>query len=384
MKSLIVIASILNLAVSYAVDNCNPEFYQCGGENWIGVTCCNPGLECKKINELYSYCTSENVINDSVIENNTNTTNSINEVETLDNENFTTSTLDNGGYALMNGGTTGGQGGEVIVVSEYPKLKNAVKGNNPKIVKINGIIELPADLVIGSNTSIIGIDKYSGVTGAGFKLDHVNNIIIQNLKFSYCLGSKKDCISTDYTTNLWIDHCEFYSDKDHDKSYYDGLIDITHASDFVTISWNYLHDHFKTSLVGHSDRNGSEDTGKLHITYHHNYFKNTSSRLPSLRFGTGHIYNNVYEDVDTSCINIRMGAQALVEANVFRNVRRPIVTNLDSKEDGYVVYRNNDFGTSEKTNSISNIGTLTSIPYQCIVDDVNTVYNNVISNAGPQ
>lgn len=46
-------------------------------------------------------------------------------------------------------------------------------------------------------------------------------------------------------------------------SYYDGLCDVTHASDWVTISNTYFHDHYKVSLVGHSDSNADEDTGHL-------------------------------------------------------------------------------------------------------------------------
>ncbi len=57
----------------------------------------------------------------------------------------------------------------------------------------------------------------------------------------------------------------------------------------------YFHDHWKSSLCGHSDSNGAQDTGKLHITYAHNYWKNTNSRGPLIRFGTGHIYNSYYE-----------------------------------------------------------------------------------------
>lgn len=76
------------------------------------------------------------------------------------------------------------------------------------------------------------------------------------------------------------------------QDYYDGLLDITHASDFITVSNVYFHDHFKTSLVGHSDNNGDEDTGHLTVTYANNYWSNLHSRAPSLRFGTGHIFNN--------------------------------------------------------------------------------------------
>jgi pectate lyase-like protein len=58
----------------------------------------------------------------------------------------------------------------------------------------------------------------------------------------------------------------------------------------VTISNSFIHDHFKTSLIGHSDSNAAQDTGKLHVTYANNYWKNTNSRNPSIRFGTAHMY----------------------------------------------------------------------------------------------
>ena len=30
----------------------------------------------------------------------------------------------------------------------------------------------------------------------------------------------------EYSNNVWIDHCDVSSDRDHDKDYYDGLIDV--------------------------------------------------------------------------------------------------------------------------------------------------------------
>jgi pectate lyase len=33
------------------------------------------------------------------------------------------------------------------------------------------------------------------------------------------------CIS-EYSNNVWIDHVDVSSDRDHDKDYYDGLIDV--------------------------------------------------------------------------------------------------------------------------------------------------------------
>ncbi len=56
-----------------------------------------------------------------------------------------------------------------------------------------------------------------------------------------------------------------------------------HMADPIIKQW-------KASLVGHSDSNAAEDTGKLHITYANNKWINISSRTPSVRFGTAHIY----------------------------------------------------------------------------------------------
>lgn len=85
-----------------------------------------------------------------------------------------------------------------------------------------------------------------------------------------------------------------------------------------------------------------------------------NSRLPSIRFGTGHIYSSCYEDNPTSGVHPRMGGTALVEQNYFLNTNLAIVTNLDSDVDGYAIDRNNIFVNS--TESITQVGSLTP-PY---------------------
>ncbi len=49
-------------------------------------------------------------------------------------------------------------------------------------------------------------------------------------------------------------------------------------------------DQWKGSLVGHSNNNGDEDTGHLHVTYAGVWFDNINSRTPMYRFGEGHIF----------------------------------------------------------------------------------------------
>ena len=159
-----------------------------------------------------------------------------------------------------------------------------------------------------------------------------------------------------------------------------GLLDITHASDFITVSWTKFHDHHKGSLIGHSDNNAKEDTGKLHVTYHHNYFTNVGSRLPSVRFGTAHVFNSLYENDPVSGINSRMGAQVLVENNVFSNVPRAMITNLDSKIEGTICESGNVLtGTSTKV--ITKTCSL-KIPYSYTLEAASAVAKSVGAGVG--
>lgn len=84
------------------------------------------------------------------------------------------------------------------------------------------------------------------------------------------------------------------------------------------MSWNYLHDHWKSSLVGNDATFRDLDSGHLHVTYHHNHWRNSGTRGPAGRFGHQHVYNNLYEDFRYQAIHSRSDNQVLVEGNVFR------------------------------------------------------------------
>lgn len=81
-------------------------------------------------------------------------------------------------------------------------------------------------------------------------------------------------------------------------------------------------DHWKSSLVGNSDVLRDVDFGTLHITYHHNYWRNEGTRGPAGRFGHQHVFNNFYQDFHYQAIHSRSDNQVLVEANVFRGDTR--------------------------------------------------------------
>jgi len=281
-------------------------------------------------------------------------------------------------------GTTGGAGGPTVTVTTLSALESAVSGSSPKIVQVSGTITGDTNLMVGPNTTLIGLGSTASLVGISVDITNVSNVIVRNLSISYVLASDTtgDAIHIQGggATHIWIDHNNLFSDLNHGKDYYDGLIDITHAADYITVSWNRLHDHYKVSLIGHSDSNGAEDTGHFHVTYHHNWFYNDNSRMPSIRFGTAHIYNNYFENVGDSAIHSREGAQTLIENNYFDGTGTAITTTGDSPVDGYANARGNIYNGA--TVDITQVGTFTQAPYSYTLDDASAVPAEVMAYSG--
>ena len=168
---------------------------------------------------------------------------------------------------------------------------------------------------VPANTSIIGIEN-AKLKGADLVLDS-NNIIIRNIMFEPPYdyfpswdpkdgkegnwNSQYDSISIKGGTHIWIDHCHFQDGPETVEKYFnrkyehrDGLIDISNQSDYITLSYNIFENHNKAILIGNSDSKIT-DEGKLNVTLHHNYFHNLVQRVPRVRFGKVHVYNNYYQ-----------------------------------------------------------------------------------------
>jgi pectate lyase len=274
-------------------------------------------------------------------------------------------------------GTTGGGSAAATTVTGLSAFKTAVSGDSAKVVRVSGLISLSGQVDVGSNTTVIGTGSGSGFTGGGLRIKDRTNVVIRNLVISKAVGT--DAITVQHSTKVWVDHNDLSSDLTHGKDYYDGLLDITHASDYVSVSWNKFHDHYKVSLVGHSDSNASEDTGHLRVTYSHNWFTGVNSRLPSIRFGKGHMFNNYVQNVTDSGIHSRMGAEVYVERNVFTNVPDAITTTGDSPTDGYANQTGNIFNNS--TTDITRTSSYKPT-YSWTAEDASTVAASVTAGAG--
>ncbi|KAF8640244.1 hypothetical protein AX16_010139 [Volvariella volvacea WC 439] len=296
------------------------------------------------------------------------------------------------GYAMVNGVTTGGAGGPTTTVSSASAFQTAVRSDTPKTVYLQGPITLSSQVAIGNNTSIIGVGTSGIVNGGGLRIVRKSNVIVRNLVINKVRGN--DAITIQRADHIWIDHNEFYSDTDHGFDYYDGQLDLTHAVDWVTVSWNYFHDHYKCSLIGHDAGNAAEDTGKFHITYHHNRWNNIHTRTPAMRFSRVHSYNNLFDNIIAQGIHTRSYAQVLIEGNVFSNTKEPVSTygfvipedspadpEGDYEPDGFANFgAANDFGGGK--NNITATGNFTSVPYAYTLTPLANVRSVVVAGAG--
>lgn len=68
-----------------------------------------------------------------------------------------------------------------------------------------------------------------GLTNGGFRVKEQTNVILRNL-YLHDPPESKDLVELQYSTYVWIDHCDFSTEGlTGDKDYYDGLLDITHV-----------------------------------------------------------------------------------------------------------------------------------------------------------
>ncbi|MFI5933971.1 family 16 glycoside hydrolase [Actinoplanes sp. NPDC051494] len=294
------------------------------------------------------------------------------------------------GFAAVNAwgrnGTTGGAGGPVVAVSTAAELIAAIAATGPLTVCVSGTITLPAGMYdVSSDKSIVGVGATAGITGGGLNIGlpvsavteppagAVHNVIVQNLSFR---GASDDSINVQmFSHHVWIDHNDLAQG-------YDGLIDIKRGSSYVTVSWNHTHHHTKNMLLGHDDDNGAQDTGRLKVSYHHNWFDATPQRNPRVRFGEPvHVWNNYYfynTDTGVACQNT---AGCMVEGNYFEDVEEP-VTNTYAGPAGRCVARNNVFVGESGAPVCSGTVQEPSAYYAYTLDDPATVKSLVTAGAG--
>ncbi|WP_316753554.1 hypothetical protein [Pedobacter gandavensis] len=242
------------------------------------------------------------------------------------------------GFAAMAGGTTGGSGGWEVEVHDLAGFKAAAAADQPMVIKFSGQIKGSGFIRIKSNKTIIG-SSGSLMEGIGLLVYGHHNVIIRNMTIRNVV-QYSNIVIKEAAHHVWVDHCSLSSDRKHGWSHYDGLLDVGNRSDYITLSWNKLHDNHKAMLIGFGDEN-TDDFGHLKVTVYKNYFYNISERQPGVRFGQVHVFNNYLKNSNSYGIGSTMDATVRTDHNYFENVAHPIRTNFNSKP-GFVVGATNN------------------------------------------
>ncbi len=283
--------------------------------------------------------------------------------------------------------TTGGGDVAPTVVTTLSELEAAVDGTAAAVVRIEGSVE--GNVSVGSNKTL------EGAPGATFRgsliLDASVNVILRNLTIvgydcsdNADCGSGRDAITViDGAHHIWFDHCDISDGSD-------GNLDITRESDFITVSWTRFSysgrrsgGHQLSNLVGASDSH-TDDAGHLNITWHHNWWAdNVQERMPRVRFGKNHLFNNLYRSTGNNyCVGLGVSGDVLLESNVFDGVRNPINSTSYSDSNSVVESRGNLY--TDITGDTADFGSGVFVPpYPYTLDDVNEVEALVRAGVGP-
>ena len=215
-----------------------------------------------------------------------------------------------------------------------------------------------------------------------FCVKRCKNMIFRNLSFigpgSIDCGGY-DLLSVQYSSNVWVDHCEFIDGID-------GNFDISNESDMITASWNefsytdrsFMHQN--TNLVGSSDSKVGDDD-KLSITFAFNSWgAKCRSRMPMARYGRFHMLSNYFHCAGnaTACINPRLNSEFLIEANYFEKGVKKIFSQSEATS---VIWADDNVTIEPFTKPVS-FG-VCHIPYRYTKMPAEVVKDDVKIFAGP-
>lgn len=183
------------------------------------------------------------------------------------------------------------------------------------------------------NMTFEGVGDDATVYGFGFLLREAVSVEFRNFAIMRCLD---DAMSLDTkNSNVWIHNMDlFYGKKGSaaDQAKGDGTVDIKGDSKYVTVAYNRFWDNGKASMCGMKS-----ETGENWITYHHNWFDHSDSRMARVRTMSVHMYNNYYQHNDVYGIGATKGSSVFMESNYFDAVKRPIMSSkqgTDAMGDG--------------------------------------------------
>jgi pectate lyase len=284
---------------------------------------------------------------------------------------------------------TGGAGGTTVTVTTAAALETYAETVDVKyIIQVSGTIDITGldKLGLTSNKTLIGVGTNPTIKGDVRFVSGSSNIIIQGLTITNPTNHDQgDAITVkDNVTNVFITKCTIYDT-------YDGGIDISNGSDYVTVSWckfYYSADtgHNFVNLIGGSDST-TTDRGKLHVTFHHNWWTTLcKERMPRVRYGQVHVYNNYYSDLLSGgyCAGVGVECQIRLESNYYNAVYTPWKNYSSGSTQGKIGWdSDNQFvNCTIPTWAPNDYANIFTPPYSYTTDDGLSVPGIVMAGAG--
>jgi pectate lyase len=216
----------------------------------------------------------------------------------------------------------GGAGGPIVYVTTDAdkgdgSLRAALAKPGPKWIRFCAdlTIKLKRPLDVPSHTTIDGRGHSIHLLWRGLRLQHVENVIIESLTIARGRRGAEDAIEIRAgSRKIWIDHNRF-------ERFPDELIGITRGATDVTVSWSEFTNNRKVLLCGCSpDVCVGVDDREVRLTLHHNFFHSVDYRLPWVKMGKAHLYNNLFRSwssPDNDAVRVSWDGQAVIERNIF-------------------------------------------------------------------
>jgi len=201
---------------------------------------------------------------------------------------------------------------------------------NTAMNKSNNPIRNP---VIGSNKTIDGRGSEAYFLFSGFAIGKdstgtptqtANSVILTHLSFKGAGHTEDHYVDPDMIRSTGASH-DIWIHKNTFDTTGDSAFDVKVGAHDITMSFNRLINVKRAVLHGSSDSH-TIDT-QITTTMHHNSFVttddsymllgNTLRRVPLLRHGKTHMFNNVFVNYRNQVLSLRVGASAALEDNLF-------------------------------------------------------------------
>lgn len=186
---------------------------------------------------------------------------------------------------------------------------------------------------IGSNKTLDGRMSQATIRFSGFAIGSDSsgmpsitseNVVVTYLRFAGAGHTEDHALDPDMLRSTGASHDIWIHKNDFDLTG-DSAFDVKVGAFGITMSFNRIQNVKRAVLHGSSD--SREINSQIRTTMHHNAFVttddqylelgNTGRRVPLIRRGSSHLWNNVFVNYRKDVLSVRVGASVLFEDNAF-------------------------------------------------------------------